>query len=106
MGAISLPVSTPRFEDLPALMAKLIEQNNRMFQELAELKANTATSRAKGDKLVGQRAICKGLKTTPAVIGELFISGAPIYKDNKGRYYCYTNEMDDYYRSKNGPNMG
>lgn len=103
MGAIALNVGTPRFEDLPALMAQLIEQNNRLFEKIAELEANTATSKAKGEKLVGQRAICKGLNITPTTIGRLFMNGAPIYKDDGGRYYCYTHEMDEYYKAKNSP---
>lgn len=96
-----LPETTPKFEDIPVLLSRLIAQTNQVLERISTIKQQTDKARVKGDKLVGQKAICKGLKITPATIISLFAQGAPIYKDNSGRYYCYTNEMDDYYSQHN-----
>lgn len=84
---------------MPEAVGLLLEKVETLTLELAKLKA---AGTGKGEKLIGLKAIAAYYKMSVDKALKLsYDKKAPMYKNGTGaraRNYCYTNEMDDYFR--------
>ena len=85
------------FNDLPKGIKHIMEVQERILKEIANLRA----SQDKGNILKGSRAIGEHYGISPGSLNKLIVNGAPIYKTDGGKSFCYTNEMDEYFKKNN-----
>jgi hypothetical protein len=90
--------------NLPDAVAALLSHVEALQDTVRRLENSISFSKSKGEKLVGIKAISKYYKLAPeTVMGIIADKNAPIYKTStSGRpaNFCYTNEMDEYFRTK------
>lgn len=90
----------PSYNDLPEMMAEILERQKSLESQLHRLTKATAEKADKGEMLSGYRAMMKHYQVTQTTIQQWITEGAPIYK--KGNtHFCYANEMDSFLQKNN-----
>lgn len=91
---------TPTFNDLPLMMAEILERQKNLEDQIRRLELTKAEKVSKGKMLSGYRSIKDHYQVTAKTIQGWITEGAPFYK--KGNiYFCYTNELDAFLKKNN-----